>query len=83
MRQTLTLASAAMLVLASLATAGSAAAFGPPDHAVGPEPGACPSEAWWPVQPQHGLIALDFNGDTWLCRKDTASGPLFIDNNAR
>ena len=80
MRRTLTLAST--LLLASLAFAGGAAAFGPPDQAEGPKPGECPSERWWLVQPQHGLIVLDFNRDTYLCRYDSASGPVFLDNNA-
>jgi len=81
MRRTLALAAAAML--ASLAFATSVAAMGPPDGASGPKPGECPSDRWWLVQPQHGLIVLDFNGDTWLCRYDNALGPVFIDNVAR
>ena len=80
MRRTLTLAAAAML--ASLAFAGGVAA-GPPDQAEGPKPGECPSANWRLVQPQHGLIVLDYNRDTYLCRFDNAGGPVFIDNNAR
>jgi hypothetical protein len=81
MRRPVILAAAAMF--ASLGFAGSVVAMGPPDHAVGPPARECPTDRWLLVQPQHGLIVLDFNGDSYLCRLNTPGGPVFIDNIAR
>lgn len=73
-RLTLALAAGALVV----AMVPGAASAGSPQ-------GMCPTGAWWyEVQPRHGLIALDVNGDTYLCRLDLPNGDLvFIDNVVR
>jgi hypothetical protein len=45
----------------------------------------CPTGAeWYAVQPRHGLVVLDVNGDTWLCRLNLLyNTPVFIDNVVR